>query len=117
MNASSRHFQRLAWIATLLAFALIVFGAFVRLSNAGLSCPDWPTCYGRATWPVHAQEIATANASFERAVETHKAWREQLHRHLAASLGALILLLAMLAARKRRHGITRIAISRLRWGC
>ena len=57
MTPAARHFYRLAWAATLVAFALIVFGAFVRLSNAGLSCPDWPTCYGRATWPVQEHEI------------------------------------------------------------
>jgi len=49
-----RHFHRIAWLACALAFAVIVFGAFVRLSNAGLSCPDWPTCYGRAAWPSAA---------------------------------------------------------------
>ena len=103
-----RHFHRLAWIAVLLALAIVVFGAFVRLSNAGLSCPDWPTCYGRATWPSHAHEIAQANASFERAVETHKTWREQFHRHLAATLGLLILGLALVAARKRAFGVPSI---------
>src|SRR4249919_2290293 len=110
MIAPHRHFHRLAWIAVLLAFGIVVFGAFVRLSNAGLSCPDWPTCYGRATWPVHAQEIATANASFERAFETHKAWREQVHRMLAGSLGVLNLILALVAARKRKHGLASIAV-------
>ncbi|MGH8028961.1 MAG: COX15/CtaA family protein [Arenimonas sp.] len=109
MNATARHFHRLAWIATLLAFALIVFGAFVRLSNAGLSCPDWPTCYGRATWPVHEHEIAQANNDFTRAVEPTKAWREQGHRHLAASLGVLILVLALVAGRKRPQGPVSIA--------
>jgi cytochrome c oxidase assembly protein subunit 15 len=109
MIAPHRHFHRLAWVAVLLAFGIVVFGAFVRLSNAGLSCPDWPTCYGRAAWPVHAHEIATANASFERAVETHKAWRAQVHRHLAASLGVLILVLALLAARRRPQGVGIIA--------
>ena len=44
-----RHFHRIAWLAVALALGVIVFGAFVRLSNAGLSCPDWPTCYGRAS--------------------------------------------------------------------
>jgi len=110
MIAPHRHFHRLAWIAVLLAFGIVVFGAFVRLSNAGLSCPDWPTCYGRAAWPVHAQEIATANASFERAFETHKAWREQVHRHLAASLGVLILIMALVAARKRKQGVASIVV-------
>ena len=61
MNAPARHLYRLAWVAALLAFGVIVFGAFVRLSNAGLSCPDWPTCYGRASWPVQPHDIAQAN--------------------------------------------------------
>jgi heme a synthase len=93
--------RRLAIAATALALCVIVFGAFVRLSNAGLSCPDWPTCYGKITWPGADHEIAHANANFERAVETHKAWREQLHRHLAAILGVLVLAIAIVAARYR----------------
>ncbi len=113
MNSPHKHFHRLAWIAVLLALGIVVFGAFVRLSNAGLSCPDWPTCYGRAAWPVHEHEIAQANASFERAVESSKTWREQLHRHLAASLGLLILLLGLLAARKRAWGIPSIVAAAL----
>lgn len=111
VTSPHRHFHRLAWIAVLLALAIVVFGAFVRLSNAGLSCPDWPTCYGRATWPTQVHEIAQANASFERAVETHKAWREQVHRHLAAGLGLLILALALIAARKRSFGVPSILAS------
>jgi cytochrome c oxidase assembly protein subunit 15 len=110
MTSPHRHFHRLAWAAVLLAFGIVVFGAFVRLSNAGLSCPDWPTCYGRATWPTHEHEIAAANAVFERAVEPHKAWREQVHRMLAGTLGVLILMLALLAARRRPQGIASIAV-------
>jgi heme a synthase len=53
MTAPHKHFHRLAWAALLLATCVILFGGFVRLSNAGLSCPDWPTCYGKATWPKH----------------------------------------------------------------
>lgn len=108
MPFSPRNFHRLAWFAVLLALVIVVFGAFVRLSNAGLSCPDWPTCYGRATWPVQAHEIATANASFERAVETHKAWREQVHRHLAAGLGVVILILTLVAVRRRKLGVATV---------
>ncbi len=94
---------RIAIVATLLAFVVIVFGAFVRLSDAGLSCPDWPTCYGKATWPGHEQDIAQANAAFpQRPYETHKAWREQVHRMLAGSLGALVFVLALAAAWPRR---------------
>ena len=60
---SSRVVQILRWLsllAAVFAFGLVMFGAFVRLSNAGLSCPDWPTCYGEATWPSHAQAVAKA---------------------------------------------------------
>lgn len=105
MNPTYRHFHRIAWAALLLALAVIVFGGFVRLSHAGLSCPDWPTCYGRATWPVHADDVAEANARFERAVETHKAWREQVHRHIAGLLGLLVLTLSLLEAKRRRHAV------------
>ncbi|MEO8460923.1 MAG: COX15/CtaA family protein [Dokdonella sp.] len=94
--------RRLALLATLFACCVIVFGAFVRLSNAGLSCPDWPTCYGKATWPGHAQEIESANAAFpDRPFETHKAWREQVHRMLAGTLGVLVLGIALVAVRGR----------------
>ena len=100
-TAYSPWFRRLALIAATLALVVIVFGAFVRLSNAGLSCPDWPTCYGKASWPVHADEVATANANFSRRLAPDKAWREQVHRHLAATLGLLVLALTVVATRRR----------------
>ncbi len=103
-----RSFHRIAWLAVILTACVVVFGAFVRLSDAGLSCPDWPTCYGRATWPSAVQEAASHAASEIRPFEDHKAWREQVHRHLAATLGVLVLLLALLAARRRRFGIALI---------
>ena len=106
-----KHFHRLAWLACALAFAVIVFGAFVRLSNAGLSCPDWPTCYGRAAWPTDANQLGAHAATAIRPVEVSKAWREQLHRMLAGSLGVLVLALALLAARRRRHGIAQILVA------
>ena len=55
---------RLAWFVALLTFCLVMFGAFVRLSNAGLSCPDWPTCYGQMTWPQQPHQVAHADATF-----------------------------------------------------
>ncbi|MGH8031148.1 MAG: COX15/CtaA family protein [Luteimonas sp.] len=103
-----RHFHRIAWLAVALATAVIVFGAFVRLSNAGLSCPDWPTCYGRAAWPTDANSVAEHAATAIRPVETHKVWREQFHRMIAGLLGVLVLLLAVLAARRRRFGIAQV---------
>lgn len=105
MISPHRHFHRLAWLAVLLALIVVVFGAYVRLSDAGLGCPDWPTCYGQAAWPSHGEQISAANARFERPVQVPKAWKEQVHRHLAATLGALVLALAALASRRRRFGL------------
>ena len=99
-----RHFHRIAWLAVALAACVIVFGAFVRLSNAGLSCPDWPTCYGKAAWPTHADQIVDHAATAIRPVDPSKAWREQFHRMIAGSLGVLVLALALLATRKRPQG-------------
>ena len=99
-----RHFHRIAWLAVALATCVIVFGAFVRLSNAGLSCPDWPTCYGKAAWPTHADQIVDHAATAIRPVDPSKAWREQFHRMIAGSLGVLVLALALLATRKRPQG-------------
>lgn len=106
-----RHFHRIAWLAVVLALCVIVFGAFVRLSNAGLSCPDWPTCYGRATWPSVTADVNHPTALDVRPLEVHKAWREQVHRHAAAILGTLVLALALLAARRRRLGIAQILLA------
>ena len=103
-----KHLHRIAWLAVALATCVIIFGAFVRLSNAGMSCPDWPTCYGMAAWPTHVTEGADHVAATVRAVEPEKAWREQLHRHLAAVLGVLTLAMALLAARRRRYGVAQV---------
>lgn len=103
-----KHFHRIAWLAVALATCVIVFGAFVRLSNAGLSCPDWPTCYGKAAWPTHADQVVGHAATDIRPVEPAKAWLEQFHRHIAASLGLLVFALALLAARRRRFGLAQV---------
>ena len=101
-----RHFHRIAWLAVALATCVIVFGAFVRLSNAGLSCPDWPTCYGMATWPTTPDHARAADhaATAIRPIEPSKAWREQFHRIIAGLLGVLVLVLALLATRRRPQG-------------
>jgi len=104
--------RRLALLAALFAFCVVMFGAFVRLSNAGLSCPDWPTCYGKVTWPGHAQDIAQANQAFpDRPYETHKAWREQVHRFLAGSLGVMVLAIALIAAWRRTLAVVAVIAS------
>lgn len=92
--------RRLSFAALALAFCVVVFGAYVRLTDAGLGCPDWPGCYGHMT-PAAA---AAANAgTVEAPLHVGKAWREMIHRYAATLLGALIVLIAVLAARWRRH--------------
>lgn len=114
MRTYDTWFMRLAWLAAALAFAVIVFGGFVRLSHAGLSCPDWPTCYGAITWPAHAEQVDAANQAFpERQVEHHKTWREQGHRFAAATLGVLVLLLAWMGTRGQGRRRTLVVVSAL----
>lgn len=99
---SLRVLRGLALLAAVFAFGVVMFGAFVRLSNAGLSCPDWPTCYGKVSWPEQQHEITQANQAFpDRPYETHKAWREQVHRFLAGTLGTLVFALALIASWRR----------------
>ncbi|MGB0212036.1 COX15/CtaA family protein, partial [Algiphilus sp.] len=102
----SRIFRRLAGAGTLLALCVVVFGAFVRLSDAGLGCPDWPGCYGQLGAPSTEAHIAAAQEGFPHApVDTAKAWIEMGHRYIAGILGLLILGLAVLAWRGRRDGL------------
>jgi cytochrome c oxidase assembly protein subunit 15 len=100
--------HRLALIATIIAFFVIVLGAFVRLSDAGLGCPDWPGCYGQLTWPVESSEVQQANQDFpERLVETGKAWKEMVHRYLAGTLVLLVLGINFLAWKTSARGAVR----------
>lgn len=85
-----------------LAFLVVVLGAYTRLVDAGLGCPDWPGCYGHLAVPQTATEIQFAEVRFpETPVEADKAWTEMVHRYAAAALGALILVIAVLAFRGR----------------
>ena len=96
-------YRRLALGALLLTF-VVVFGAYVRLADAGLGCPDWPGCYGKLT-PAHAADVIRDVHAAEPhgPVSLPKAWKEMIHRYLAASLGLLILAIAALAWRLRDH--------------
>jgi len=97
--------QRLTVLTLVLTFDLVVFGAFTRLSDSGLGCPDWPGCYGHAS-PVGAKDhIQEAQAAMPTGPVTHKkAWIEMLHRYLATGVGALILILAVASWRERAAG-------------
>lgn len=94
--------KKLTGLATLLALCVIVLGAWVRLTDAGLGCPDWPGCYGHLGVPEHATEVAAANSAFpDRPVETDKAWKEMIHRYFAGVLVLLSLLIAYVTWRGR----------------
>ena len=91
-------FQRLARLGTVLAFIVVIVGAWVRLTDAGLGCPDWPGCYGQLVLPGGVAEQAELAAAFpERPLDSGKAWREMSHRYLATTLGFVCMLLAGLA--------------------
>jgi heme a synthase len=94
-----------------LTFDLVLFGAFTRLTDSGLGCPDWPGCYGSVS-PVGAHEfIATAQAAMPSGPVTHgKAWVEMVHRYLATGVGGLILLLAASAWWQRWRGEPRSTV-------
>ena len=100
---ANRLFFSLVLTATVLAFCVIVLGAYVRLSHAGLGCPDWPGCYGRMIMPLDKEASLAMEHDFkERPVEHGKAWKEMTHRYAAGTLGMLILLILVMAWKARK---------------
>ena len=104
MSAAGSAYRRMVTLAFLLAILVSTLGAYVRLSDAGLSCPDWPGCYGRLSVPgpaeaAHAQEVYP-----ERPLDPSRAWKEMAHRYAAGLLGLLIVLIGVLAWRRRPPG-------------
>ena len=97
-------FQKLNWVLVFMTFDLIVFGAFTRLTDSGLGCPDWPGCYGTSN-PWHAiSEIQQAEANMPTGpVTVIKAWIEMIHRYLAMTVGALILIQVAVTWSKLRN--------------
>lgn len=95
-------FRRLALAAAALAFVVVVIGAYVRLEDAGLGCPDWPGCYGQLIGvPTQDYELAQARQAFDRGVDVGRARTEMFHRYVAGTLGLLILAVAIIAWRAR----------------
>jgi len=94
-------YRKLVWVTLFLTFDLIMFGAFTRLTDSGLGCPDWPGCYGHAD-PVraHADISAAETAMPTGPVTVAKAWIEMIHRYLAMAIGVLIIALLVSAWRK-----------------
>ncbi|MEM7083407.1 MAG: COX15/CtaA family protein [Pseudomonadota bacterium] len=99
-----KRYHQAVLFTTLLTLSVIVAGAWVRLTDAGLGCPDWPGCYGQLLVPEAQEEIDRANSAFpERPVETGKAWREMIHRYMASLLGLCIVGLAVAALIRRKR--------------
>jgi len=92
-------YRRLVLATLVLAFVLVVVGAYVRLSDAGLGCPDWPLCYGQPVPTQMPDDLAHA-----------KAWTEMGHRYLAAALGLLLLFVFFMSMKKRRSRLLAAAL-------
>lgn len=96
-------YRKLILAALVLTFGVVSLGAYVRLSDAGLGCPDWPGCYGKLT-PHHAADAISAElAENPHGPVSHaKAWKEMVHRYFAGTLGLLVLAIALAGWRARR---------------
>ena len=103
VKRDNARFHKLVSVTMVLTFVLIMLGAFVRLSDAGLGCPDWPGCYGNLT-PHHSADVIRAAEAVQPGgpVSMAKAWKEMLHRYLAMVVGALIAAIMFSAWRNRR---------------
>jgi len=97
-------YRNLILVALILTFGVVSLGAYVRLSDAGLGCPDWPGCYGKLT-PHHAADAINAELAErpEGPVSHAKAWKEMVHRYAAGTLGLLVMGIAVLGWRGRRE--------------
>lgn len=94
-------FTKINLLSLFLAFIVVTLGAYVRLSDAGLGCPDWPGCYGQLIAP-DAQHEEALRAFPDARIDTGKAWKEMIHRYVAGILGLLILLMASIAIINRK---------------
>jgi cytochrome c oxidase assembly protein subunit 15 len=97
-----RWLRGLALFGVLLCFGVVVLGAYVRLTDAGLGCPDWPGCYGHVS-PLGAEDSPGSQAQFpDRPLQAGKAWHEMIHRYAAGTLAGVITVIAALAIAARR---------------
>jgi cytochrome c oxidase assembly protein subunit 15 len=108
---AARWIRSLALAGLLLCFTVVVLGAYVRLTAAGLGCPDWPGCYGHVT-PLGAQSSASAQAAYPlKPLDVGKAWREMIHRYAASTLGLIILAITILAFTTRRERLVSLPLA------
>lgn len=95
---------KLALLGCFFAVFVLGLGAFTRLADAGLGCPDWPACYGHALWPTSEADVSVANQAFpDTPVEHDKTWPEMVHRYLAQGLGYITIALFVLAVKHRKE--------------
>ncbi len=108
--SQGRRLQALTVLTLFLTFDLVMFGAFTRLTDSGLGCPDWPGCYGSAS-PLGARsEISAAEQAMPTGPVTHgKAWVEMVHRYLATGVGVLIIVMTVAAWRQWRAHMRNVA--------
>ena len=103
LSSDANKYRKLVWVMVFLTFDLIVFGAFTRLTDSGLGCPDWPGCYGAANPFIAHEQIAAAEALMPTGPVTKvKAWIEMIHRYLAMGIGVLIMALMFQSIRQWR---------------
>jgi cytochrome c oxidase assembly protein subunit 15 len=113
MPLAARWIRSLALAGLVLCFTVVVLGAYVRLTTAGLGCPDWPGCYGHFKPPTHL-EIAENNQVFpNKPIDEGKAWREMIHRYAASTLGLICVALAVIAFATRRQRLVSLPLA---WG-
>jgi cytochrome c oxidase assembly protein subunit 15 len=107
-------FRALTLAALILCAIVVVLGAFVRLTDAGLGCPDWPTCYGHVTPGSALENRAAIDAAFPgRPFHYGKALREMTHRYAASTLGLIVVLMTALAWRHRRDRALPVGLTTL----
>lgn len=88
--------------AVILALLVVMLGAYTRLTNAGLGCPDWPGCYGQLVLPSAQSELANAQREYPQSpIESGKAWTEMAHRYAAGTLALLVVFIAWRSLKRR----------------
>ena len=103
-SKSFKWFRTLVLIGAMLALGVVVLGAYVRLTDAGLGCPDWPGCYGTLTVPQSEAAIASAQSAYpSNMIVVGKAWREMIHRYFAGTLGLIVLAIFVLGWKAKRE--------------
>ncbi len=102
---NNQKIRKVAIVAVFISIVVVMLGAYTRLTDAGLGCPDWPTCYGHIGVPSSDEHVAKANEAYpHRPVEAHKAWNEMIHRYFASTLGLFIVIIFVMSLLNKTPG-------------